>query len=115
MSTYFEGCLHFIDEKAEIYVRDMLSFEYMYREITEDLLYINLHLLLASSIINHLDKLNLGNINEKDFFKEISLIVEKHNKDYAEGYTILNNLRIEGVNSHYSCNQLESIYKMYSK
>jgi len=114
MSTYFEGCLHLIDVEAEAYIKDLLSFEYMYREITEDLLYISLHLLLASSIINHMNKLDLENINEKDFFKEISLVVEKHNKDYAEGYDILNNLRTHGVNNHYSCVQLKGIYDRFS-
>lgn len=111
MSTYFQDVLPLLDVKAEVYVRDMLSFEYMYREITEDLLYISLHLLLANSIINRLNNINLVNINEKDFFKEIYLVVEKHNKDHAEGYTILNNIRIHGVNSHYSSEQLKRIYE----
>jgi hypothetical protein len=68
MSTYFKDLLPSLDVKAEVYVRDLLSFEYMYREITEDLLYISLNLLLASSIINHMDKLYLLILNEKDFF-----------------------------------------------
>jgi hypothetical protein len=112
MSTYFEGTSHLIDKKAEVYIKDLLSFELMDREIFEDLLYICLHLLLANSIIQHLNKLgNFENTNESDFFKEIFFIVEKHNKDYAEGYTILNNLRINGVNYHYSNEQLKMIYK----
>lgn len=48
--------------------------------------------------------------SEKDFFNEISLIVDKHYLNYKDEYILLNKLRKFSINNYVSTDTLEELY-----
>jgi hypothetical protein len=82
----------------------------IYREISEDLLYIILNLLLAIEIIGNKNLIkSLG--NEELFLKNLKIILEKNYSKNIEGYNCLYNLRWLACNNYLSKNNIESLYK----
>jgi len=85
--------------KDEIYLIDFTLDHTMLREIMEDYTYVLLNLILANTIINYMDKLDLYSLNSDEFFKEIKLIIDNHYLSYSKGYDLLYELRMFSANN----------------
>lgn len=69
-----------------------LDDESVYREITEDLLYVLLNILLARSVLNNIN-INKYINNDELFNKKLEAILVKHYRKYKDEYNCLYKLR----------------------
>lgn len=92
-------------ENKNKYIVDFTIFDNIYRELSEDLIYILLNLILANNILGNY-KLEESLNNENQFFKILENIIQDHYIEYKERYIYLNNLR------WYICNNYLSIYDL---
>jgi hypothetical protein len=76
------------------------------REISEDILYVLLNILLAKSILTNTKVNNYIN-NDKLFFKELEFIISKHYKKYNVEYECLYDLRKYNCYNFMSLNELK--------
>ena len=87
----------------------------MYREICEDLLYVQLNLILAISILSYLhNKLNNADFSRTLFTRDINNILINHIKKYSLGYSCLQELRVYSIKKH-NIKHLKIIYDQYFK
>lgn len=89
-----------LDEKNKC-ILDFTSYDLIYRELSEDLLYILLNLLLANEIVGNIGLENSLN-NDNKFFDILKDIIKDHYDDpeNKEGYSCLKNLRWHFVNNY---------------
>ena len=85
------------------------SHDLIYRELSEDLLYILLNLLLANEIVGNIGLENSLN-NDNKFFDILKDIIKDHYDDpeNKEGYSCLKNLRWHFVNNYLTEYQVNS-------
>lgn len=95
--------------KDGIYLIDYTLDHNMLREIMEDYTYVLLNLILANTIINYMNKLDLYSINSVEFFKEIQLIIDNHYLSYSKGYDLLYELRMFSANNFLTEKMLNSL------
>ena len=93
------------------YITDFTKYEYVYREIIEDLLYIYLNLLLANKILGN-NILQMSLYNEAVFLETIKMIIKDHYIEYKYAYTCLNNIRRYKIDNYNSVEQIKHTYKL---
>jgi len=87
----------------------------MYREICEDLLYVQLNLILAVNILSYLNvHIDNANLNRTIFITDINNILTSHINKYSLGYSCLQELREYSINK-FTVKQLKLIYAKYFK
>jgi len=84
----------------------------MFREICEDLLYVQLNLILAVNIISYLHE-NKDNLNN-NIYSDINNIFIDHIKKYCLAYSCLQELRVYIINK-YNVKHLNLLYDKYFK
>lgn len=100
-----------LNEKG-CFIVDMYSSKLAFkREVFEDITYVALNLILAHSIINSFDKIEINSISEDKFFYILKEIIREHYIVYAKQYQYLNNLRLYRINHYYSVTDLLKIHK----
>lgn len=106
--TYIMGRQFFINglsldsfDKKNSYILDFTLNDVMYRELSEDFLYILLNLLLANKIIGNIGLENSLK-NDNKFFDILKDIIKDHYDDAEnkDGYSCLKNLRWYAVNNY---------------
>lgn len=96
------------------YIIDFTSYDNIYRELSEDLLYILLNLLLANKIIG--DKnLELSLDNKDKFMVILCSIIENHYIQYNDAYISLESLKWYSYTNSVSYKQIEISYANYLK
>jgi hypothetical protein len=101
--------------KQDLYIVNYNEYIVMYREICEDLLYVQLNLILAISILSYLhNKINNADFNRTLFTRDINNILINHIKKYSLGYSCLQELRVYSIKKH-NIKHLKIIYDQYFK
>lgn len=91
------------EQLSEFFVPDFSSDAVMSREISEDLLYVQLNLLLAILICSKLNSDYINSSNEFNlavFTKYIQGLISKHLLDHNEAYLCLQDLRVDSINKY---------------
>jgi len=99
-----------IDEMDINYLIDYTLDENMSREVYEDLVYVLLNLVLAKTINEHIEKLDINNISTEKFFDDIYKIIEAHHLKHSSEYKLLFELRKFSIDNLMSTYTLESMY-----
>jgi hypothetical protein len=93
---------------SHIYLLDCYSdSKYAEREISQDIIYVTLNIILAKSIIEN-TKLNNNSNIDLSILKDIML---NHHKVYEKGYNTMNELRVFKANYETSIQSLKEDYK----
>jgi hypothetical protein len=122
---YEQAYLYYILRQFEIYnqiphfnptsyIIDFTSYDHIYREICEDLLYILLNLLLANKIIGN-KNLEQSLDNKDKFYLILSSIIENHYTEYHDAYKNLEHLRWYSINNRLSYKDIEVLYAYIKK
>ncbi len=94
------------------YIIDFTVNENIYRELSEDILYILLNLTLTDKIIGNND-LEKSLDNNQKFLGILTNIIQDHYDQNQDGYKCLEYLRWYTVNNWLSADQIKFIYKNY--
>lgn len=96
------------------YIKDFTQYNYIYRELCEDLLYILLNLLLANKIVGNKSIEELLN-NKEEFIVILTNIIKNHYNQYNNAYKCLESLRWYALNNYFSYNQINKTYNSIKK
>lgn len=88
----------------------------LYKEVRENLLFIELHLILSKTIYDGLNaaRFNYFNLNLAEFDDFVSSIVKSHGEKYKESYNLLNKYNIEKLDIyHMTISAVDNYYKHF--